>query len=262
MGDHRLIGWKYAYAVQVGEAHVACGLPCQDHAAVQIMEAGGRKFFLAAVSDGAGSATDAQFGAELVCCTLMACAQTHVAHGADLRALTRQVAQDWMARVVDQVAIQAQARARQPRDLAATALLVVADADTACCIQVGDGLIVVACGDGQPAYEVAVLPQRGEYANTTVFACDQDAIEACALRTFNGQIRDIAVMSDGMQNLALHNVSQQAHAPFFDALFPILAASAGGTGAQLNAALHTFLASPAVASRSDDDRSLVIATLR
>ena len=115
----------------------------------------------------------------------------------------------------------------------------------------------------QRRLELVFWPERGEYANTTRFLTDEDALATLQVGEFAAPPMDVALMSDGLEPLALHYASKTVHAPFFDPLFRSLQTTEGdGEIAALSAALESFLSSPRIAERSDDDLSLVIATRR
>jgi hypothetical protein len=65
-------------------------------------------------------------------------------------------------------------------------------------------------------------------------------------------------LSDGLQTMALSFAERAAHRPFFLPMFRKLRSARPGDG--LPAALHRFLESPAVSQRSDDDKTLLLAT--
>ena len=65
-------------------------------------------------------------------------------------------------------------------------------------------------------------------------------------------------MTDGLERLALRFDTQTPHVPFFDPFFRAIRAAKDYTG--LNDALQTFLASEPVRERSDDDKTLILAS--
>ena len=126
-------------------------------------------------------------------------------------------------------------------------------------LQIGDGVIVVS--DDTEGWSWMFWPQRGEYANTTHFLTDENAIDRIEVEVFRGAITDVALMSDGLEPLALHYATQTVHHPFFTGMFkPLLKADGFAEIGQLSAFLEKFLSSERVQSRTDDDVSLIIAT--
>ncbi len=128
-------------------------------------------------------------------------------------------------------------------------------------LQIGDGVIVVSEGGG--GWSWVFWPQRGEYANTTFFLTDDDALERVQIETFLGSVADAALMTDGLEPLALHYASKTVHDPFFSGMFRPLHHSDGVAEiGHLSASLEQFLSSERVGSRTGDDVSLILATRR
>src|SRR5262249_46664486 len=140
---------------------------------------------------------------------------------------------------LDAVRIHAELHELHPRDLAATFLACVSTSTATVCIQIGDGAIVI----DDPSVEFAPVfwPQRGEYANMTVFLCDDAAIEQAAFQVVTRSVDRVALLSDGLQMVALHYASQSAHAPFFAGLFSTLEQRPLGESDELNSALDDLL---------------------
>ena len=258
MGD-RGMSWRYVWASTIGTGHRELGLPCQDRCIVQLQQGTNEpEVLVIAVADGAGSAAQAERGAYLVTETLLGCAQRALQNGLRVPEVTRDIARAWITEVVAAIREQAALAGIPARDYAATALLTLATPQAAACVQVGDGVQVVHLDD---RYEVAIWPQNGEYASSTVFACDEDAIEAADVRVLVGRIQDVAAMTDGVQSLAIHYASRTAHGPFFNALLPSVRQASPGEDERLNRALADFLDTRQVNERTNDDKTLVLASL-
>jgi hypothetical protein len=144
------------------------------------------------------------------------------------------------------------------RDLACTFLGVVSLPQAAIAIQIGDGGIVVNAGKG---LELALIPMVGEYANMTHFVTDDNAVEILQTREYSSQLTEVAVFSDGVQRLALQMATNTPHEPFFTPFFDALRKAAPENEEGLHLALVNFLNSERVNARTDDDKTLVIATL-
>ena len=152
-------------------------------------------------------------------------------------------------------------RQLQPRDLACTMLAVIVAPMGGGALQIGDGVIVVA--DRPPTWRWVIWPQKGEYANSTYFLSDEHALDKAEVQVFSDDIQDVALMSDGLEQLAVHFPSRRAHDPFFKSVLgPLHAETGDGESARLSQGLANILASPAVRARTDDDASLIIATRR
>src|SRR5262249_4336217 len=103
-------------------------------------------------------------------------------------------------------------------------------------------------------------PQQGEYANMTNFLTDVDAPDKVFRAQKSGVIDEIAIFTDGIQRLALDYQARSAHAPFFAPLFAWLRPRRGGYSRELSESLTVYLNSEKINSRTDDDKTLILAT--
>ncbi len=71
---------------------------------------------------------------------------------------------------------------------------------------------------------------------------------------------EVSLFTDGLQTLALDFNRRQAHGPFFEPMFRALADA--DAPESLLGPLVEFLRSPAVVERTDDDKTLILATRR
>lgn len=253
-------GWRYVHASVPGVAHLASGADCQDACAAELLSAPDiGPVLVLAVADGAGSAAQARAGADLACRTLLAECATRVRDYASM-AWARTDAEALLQSVRTALAQLADEANLPAREFACTLLGAVVAADRALFLQIGDGVIVIDSGED---YRPVFWPQTGEYANETHFATDPDALARLESVALTEPIAEIALLSDGLQPLALHYQSRQAHAPFFRPLFHRLRKHAEpGCPAVLAAALERFLASPVLNQRTHDDKTLILATRR
>jgi hypothetical protein len=253
----RMPPWRFAAASVIGSSHLGSGLPCQDSWRVAICDRGpGRGTLIAAVSDGAGTAKHSDVGARVAADGVVQAALDRVAaKGAPLDAGdVRELLYEARERVLE-----AARRVDEPvREFACTLLLAVVTPERALLAQIGDGSIVLG-GDGQ--WRCVFWPQHGEYANATTFLTDDDGVEGAQIDAIDAPPPEVALFTDGLERLVLKTETQTAHAPFFDAIFPPVRASAQlGPDDQLCVDLATYLASPAILERTDDDKTLVLAT--
>lgn len=175
----------------------------------------------------------------------------------DFRALMREAAAEARQAVMTEAAL----RNTELRQLASTLLAIVITPEGGGALQIGDGVVVVR--DDAGGWSWMFWPQRGEFANTTYFLSDQDALARAQIDEFSTDITDVAVMSDGLEPLALHYATRTVHAPFCDGLLQPLVRSEGSAEVlPLSKDLEQFLSSDRVRSRIDDDVSIVLATRR
>jgi len=247
-------GWRYVGASIPGVAHRADNREGQDAWAALWLDS--MAVLVLAVADGAGSAAASRMGAERACQTLLAeCAAWLVEPSAE--DWTPAVALRLLERVQIALAEQAEQAHLPVRELACTLLGAVLAADRALFLQVGDGVMVIGTDDG---YRPVFWPQGGEYPNETHFVTEPTAAARLECLILTEPVVEIALLTDGLQSLALHYYSRQAHLPFFRPLFQHLHDyPALGDPAELTAALERFLDSPAINQRTHDDKTLILA---
>ena len=257
-GTPRGIGydWKLLFQSVRGTAHERSGQPCQDRCLVRFKHTPqGPPVLLLACADGAGSARFAEIGAAHSCQTLIRLVQQDLAEGLQVTAIERDTAVSWFLRLRELLERQANALDTHPGQLACTLLLAVVSEDVGVFVQIGDGALV--CLQGED-YRPVFWPQTGEYANTTHFVTDPDFETHLAFELRRERIDELALFSDGLQMLALHFATRSAHQPFFRPMFERLRSATPGE--RLPELLRQFLTSPAVTARSDDDKTLILAT--
>jgi hypothetical protein len=258
--------WKFARASVVGTSHARTGAPCQDVNACEVLtDSSGNETLVVVVSDGAGSARRAEIGAALACQLFISEMQAFFESSHTAADLTRDFARKWITSFQSDIQLRADAEELKPRDFACTLVAAVISDDNATFLQLGDGAIVVRSDDepDDDNYAWVFWAEEGEYANQTTFLTEAAAFEKLNFQTVNHRVDEVALFSDGLQRLALHFQSRTAHAPFFESMFaPLHTVSVDGHAAGLSASLTSFLDSPSINERTDDDKTLVLATRR
>lgn len=253
--------WRAAYASAIGTAHQRLGTPCQDAArCVVIGAADGTEVLVAAVADGAGSASRSHIGAALAVEAFLAAFGDAAAADTALGRIDRGFVVDWIARVQGEIGARAAAEEAALRDYACTLLGAVVTATAAAYVLVGDGAIIV--GTEEPeAYAWVAWPQHGEYANVTHFLTEEDAPRVVDFGK-GPAVDEIALFTDGIERLVLDHANRSVHAPAFLPIFCWLRGCAPGSPAGLSEPLAAYLGSDHVNRRTDDDKTLVVATRR
>ncbi len=124
-------------------------------------------------------------------------------------------------------------------------------------MQIGDGAMVMGREDG--SVRMLTVPDHGEYINEASFVTDSDYVKhAQYVAVPRSDIWGIALMTDGLQILALDLATNTPHLPFFSPLFAF-AARPDATTEELTAELIDFLESERVCARTEDDKTLVLA---
>ena len=94
----------------------------------------------------------------------------------------------------------------------------------------------------------------------TYFVTEEDALDHLHVCVTTARIDEIAMFSDGIQRLALLFEQRTAHHPFFESMFKVLRSSNVADCGKLDQQLAGFLNSQAINKRTDDDKTLVMAT--
>ncbi len=254
--------WKYGLASVAGTSHLKSQSPCQDASRVEVFAAPhGEVILIAVASDGAGSATHAQLGAQLACDLLI---DEVTAHFADYRGwawLGEAFIRNWIGRFQSLAASWA-GESPKTQDFACTLLAAVVGREHAVYFQIGDGAIVASERGDEDRYSTVCWPQQGEYANTTNFLTDADAADKVFFELKSCAIDEVALFTDGIQSLVLDYRNRSAHMPFFYPLFAWLRPRGGGHSRELSDSLTIYLNSEKINSRTDDDKTLILATRR
>lgn len=254
--------WRFARASAIGTSHERSGTGCQDfHACRVLRDSKGKPTIAIAVSDGAGSASRGEIGSELTCTTLFELIEAFLTDGNDLASVTREIAVQWILGARETIADHAATDNCALRDYACTALFAVLAEDSAIFLQVGDGAIVLPAEESEWCW--TFWPAKGEFANTTFFVTDDKFEPNIMFEARQRPVDEIAVFTDGIEALVLHYASKSVHSPFFERMMqPVRASGSSGEDAELSAALQSYLASPEITRRTDDDKTLVLATRR
>ncbi|MEM6848732.1 MAG: PP2C family serine/threonine-protein phosphatase [Pseudomonadota bacterium] len=234
-----------AGATQRGPQHMSRGEPRQDALSIRHHRDG----VLLALADGAGSASRGGAGAALAVRTAV-----QVINGVQPDAEALEDAVFAAKAAVDDSAAQ---HGLTSRDLATTLLLVAATPWSVIAAHVGDGAVVLHTDGG---WLTLSQPARGMHASTTHFLTDAAGPDL-RITTHDAPPTAIAAFTDGIERLVLAEPQQTPHAPFFDKMTAPLRAADGSVGRSrfLSRALADYLAAPAVAERSEDDKTLALA---
>ena len=245
--------WYLVGASVQGTTHKKNAVPCQDAHQYTLLPNGP---LIITVADGAGSAQQSAQGAAMA-----AVAAMNRMVGA-LQTQVRPMNIDWQELLSDAFDHARQALTNLAaekeialRAFATTLTCVVVAGDHLAIGQIGDGIIVLQQENGRL---VAPLPpQRGEYANETVFLTTNHAPDQLQFEISTRPVKAVAVMTDGLMRLAMNLPEQTPHTPFFQPLLTFATQVTDNETAQ--AQLVSFLASERVCARTDDDKTLVLA---
>jgi serine/threonine protein phosphatase PrpC len=248
--------WKVIAERELGTSHEKVGGVCQDaYAYSEFPHA--LSPLIACCADGAGSAAFSETGSRVACDALLRAVSRHFDHDDTVAGPDRAKVVEWFMEVRNEVEVKAAELNRPPRDLACTLLMVVATNEWTAAAQVGDGVIVVGRDAG---YEAVTWPQSGEYQNTTYFLTDPELEPRIQYVILDSKVDELALLTDGLQPLALNLALRAVHTPFFSPFFHALRTIDDHT--TLSIPLLQFLKSKQVNDRTDDDKTLILACRR
>jgi hypothetical protein len=187
--------------------------------------------------------------------------QLYLTLGGQVEGISRDTVRDWLTIVRRQLSDVAEEQGACLREYACTMLAVVAGQTATAFFQIGDGAIVV--DDEHLRWRYVFWPQKGEFANSTNFVTQDNALDRIVFEFHGKPISELAVFTDGIESLVLRYADRAVHAPYFDRVFATLRSSTIlGLDAEMSAALAAHLGSAAVCERTDDDKTLVLASRR
>jgi hypothetical protein len=213
----------------------------------------GEDSLCAVVSDGAGSASHGGQGASLVCRWLTANATQWLAVHECLP--DDEQVHCWVDDLRDRLSDIAARHDVTRRQFAATLVMLIAHRGELLALQVGDSALVAR---KHGAWEAICWPENGEFASTTYFVTDDPVAR---LRTYRLPLEHdaFALFSDGLESVALEQLTQQPYPRFLDPMIkPVDLAEGHGRLGKLSAALHVYLESPGLCERTDDDKTLIL----
>jgi hypothetical protein len=243
--------WRHFCTSVRGASHIENAVPCQDASALSVL---GDTVILA-LSDGAGSASQAERGANLVvrfwlehfrgllegqpdaAALLAACTQT------DIELLLK--------RIHDAVGAEAEALEVEAGEFSATLLGAVVTPTQALVAQVGDGGWVALMNG---VWGCLTWPTGGEFVGQTTFATSDAAASALQFVRLAKAPEALVGFTDGLERLLLDFQTRLPATGFF---LPALR-SFKQNPVQFPFQLKEYLASDEVCARTDDDKSLGI----
>lgn len=246
--------WRTVAVSVAGTSHIEQDLPCQDECFAESFCVSEAPWLLIVVADGAGSAQAGEIGARI--CVEAVVRGAHENFAASETPPTENDARGLFNRAREAVLAHAQENSIAPRELASTLLCGLFRNQQGVVFQIGDGAIVL---DGPDALWVPIAPMNGEYANSTRFVTDDDALNQVGVVVIDAPITRLAAFTDGVQAIGVHRATGKPHSPFFQPLFDTLALAPPDSDDALAHGLRSFLSSEGVNQRTDDDKTLALA---
>ena len=253
--------WRVAVASAAGSSHIREGIPNQDAVDSRLVEIGGGQVVVVAVADGAGSAPCSDEGSQVA----VKAAVASIVDGLNRRpaaASSKHLATS-QVRIAIKKAKNAVVRHgkkhRVPtRDLACTLIVAVASERLMAAAQVGDGAVVAFNIDNGTARTLCAA-HGGEHANETTFITSRTRPHRIASvgHASGSDYNALALITDGLQNLALKMPEREAFLGFWNPILKDLAQT--GEPEAVPERLHSFISSERVQSRTSDDVTIAIA---
>lgn len=248
--------WKAIGKSIAGTSHIAVNKPCEDALSFTVATNDKEEeALLCCISDGAGSASHAATASNLVATRATELLERTIRENQITEATVYKVAET----IYDELQQMASENNTPISEFAATMLACVITPRTSAFLQIGDGAIVRKNETGN--YHLIWWPQTGEYHNTTFFLVDDEHMPNLKVLITDEPTAEVALLTDGLQMLALSVETQNAYQPFFEGLFaPLRHATDKDKISLLNGKLKEWLNSPAINNRTDDDKTLFLAT--
>lgn len=250
--------WKYTYASVLGSSHKKSHSPCQDSSKCQVIQdSNGEDILVAVISDGAGSAKFSDLGSSMACSFFVKEVTDYLAEAKRVKDLEVSFFENW----IDQYQYLISSHARDfevtLREFACTLVAAVVGNDHAAFFQVGDGAIVVLDPESEN-YNWTFWPDKGEYENTTFFITDPKVKKHIRFDVLPKRVEEVSLFTDGIQHLSLHYQTKTVHNPFFKPIFQVLRKVENDE--YLNSSLEQFLSSDRINEKTDDDKTLLLAS--
>lgn len=249
--------WKTIGQSVTGTSHVAAEKGCEDAIQYRVVhDANDDEVLVCCVSDGAGSAQFAAWASDY--------ATTKVAQTlSGLEINTAEISTGDIYSIVEEVydtfCIEAEVYQVELNEYSCTLLGCCITKARAVFFQVGDGAIVR--NDGSGFFTPVWMPHNGEYQNSTSFIVDDKTLANLHISILDEKVDEVALFTDGLQLLALNMEAETVHQPFFNDLFRFLRmANEPDNVAVLNRKLAEYLESPQINERTDDDKTLFLAS--
>ncbi len=251
--------WRYAHASVVGLSHQNNDTNCQDRFACESFATDEGEILVAAVADGAGSTSEGEIGAEVACETFIEQVKAFLnTQNASIDSLNEDFALHWIQYFQSKIAQKASAKKKAIREFASTLVGAIIGKKEAIFYQVGDGGAVFSKSGEAKSYRFGVEPADSEYVNMTDFLTDETALESLRFARIKEPIEDLILFSDGIYSVAVDYQNNLPHEPF---LMPMIAPLRNNLKANgLNEKLENFLSSPELNEKTDDDKTIVLAS--
>jgi len=253
--------WRVAMATAAGSSHSRDNIPNQDAVSHRLVDVGHGRVVIVAVADGAGSASRSDEGSQIAVDAAVSTIVDIINKSPASVFGERQaelLARDAIRRAKVAVERYGQRHNVPVRELASTLIVAFASDSLMTAAQVGDGA-VVAFNIGSGAAMTLCEAHSGEYANETTFITSRSRPhEIASVGHASGYDFDgLALITDGLQNLALKMPEREAFLGFWNPILNDLAQT--DEPEAVPERLYSFISGERVQSRTTDDVTIAIA---
>jgi hypothetical protein len=253
------LGWRIVFASVIGTSHQKNSTVCQDASGYRLAQGmDGSEVLLAIASDGAGSAKKSEVGSQLTVSSFLNYFEEKL-KAVSLSEIDKPIALKWMQDVHAQIQELATQENLHPREYSCTVLAAIVGQHDAVFFQIGDGAIVVSEKES-PEFGYIFWPQHGEFANQTNFLFQENLNEVIEFELIKRSFETLIIFTDGIERLVLDFSSKTVHSPALQPIVDWLGKAAFPTDNSPSSVLQTYLSSDFINSRTDDDKTLVMAT--
>lgn len=251
--------WKIIGQSVIGTSHIHAGKTCEDAIHYKVIPIDKEnEALICFVSDGAGSAKYAAKASEESVLKGVELAEKMIIEGIDISEPNLLVLAE---QVYDHLNGLAEIEKVPKNEFSCTLLGFICLPSRTGFIQIGDGAIVRS--DESEHLTIIWWPHNGEYQNMTTFLIDNPNLPNLKTKIIEEPIVEFGIFTDGLQMLTLNNETESVHQPFFNNLFPLLRRAKEPEHISiLNNRLIDYLSSDTINCRTDDDKTLLLATKR
>ncbi len=241
----------------IGTSHLRVGAVLQDcNVVVSVNDKKGNPWLCCLIADGAGSSRYGNIGAESAVYRMRDFIREYL-HHTEYPEFTRQLILDGINSIREEIHKTSLNDNTPTREYATTLAGAVIGCNSACFFQIGDGAAIATTN---AISGVVFWPEESAFANSTFFLTDVDFESHLQFCSSKSCFDEVALFTDGLQRLALAQDSRTVFLPFFEPMMTVLRKVSLEDINNLNNQLALFLSSTAVNARTDDDKTLVLAT--
>lgn len=249
--------WKIVNKSVIGTSHQVVGAGLQDcNLVAHISDRSGSPWLCCLIADGAGSSRHGDIGAETALYRMRDYVGDYLKR-TEKPVFTKDQILEGIQLVRAELTETARVSKHSLREYATTLAGAFIGDRAACFFQVGDGATIAT---SRAVSGIVFWPEEGDFANSTYFITDSDFEAHVQFCYATCRFDELAMFTDGLQRLALVYESRTVFLPFFEPMMAALRKVSTAEATKLNEPLETFLSSSAVTARTDDDKTLVLAT--